>query len=536
MRTGRWAAALLSAAALILGLWGPVFSIRLDWLFLGTALGIDDVNRPFLIVTGLAWLTASALLADTPTRGHGARFVSVFWLALLGNLLTVLSQDIVTFYTAFAVMGLSAYGLVVHAGGPRSRFAGRVYITLTIMGEVLLFAAMVGLVQYGGRAVFPIEPAPVPAWLVLCLLAGFGVKGGLVPLHVSLPLIYRAAPLAGGVALAGAALNAGILGWLRWLPVPGTGASTGVLLIILGVAGYLYSVAVGLTQRHPRALLGYSSASQVALMVVVVGTGTLAPQYWPALLAGVLVMMLNHAVAKTYLFAVSGLRVHSRLWRALTWAGIVVAGAGLAGAPLTGGYASKSVLKEALLRVPDIGLLADALWVSSALTAALMARFAWLLARFPRRAATPLERAGVFAPLAALAAMTIVAVAHYHWSLAGFMASVAPIVGAVLLAAWVARRSPGVSPAGLGRRLSIPVGDLAVPIAAWLRRLGALLNDAGSALGEMLERFAAGMPATKLPTSVERTANAPDPEWSRAAVRVLAFLAVIVFLLIVLAG
>jgi len=533
MSITRLLAAAAGGAALMAGLWGPAFSVDLHWLLLGARLGIDDVSRPFLVVTGLAWLTAGLLINEPELGRRRGRFLAMFWLALAGNLLTVLSQDIVSFYTAFAVMSLAAYGLVAHPGGPRSRFAGRVYIVLAVAGELLLFAAMVGLVHAaGGRAGFPLEPgAPLAGWLTLCVLAGFGIKAGLVPLHVSLPLIYRAAPLAAGVALAGAALNAGILGWLRWLPVADAGAWSGMVLVVLGAGGYLYAVAAGLCQRHPRALLGYSSVSQVALMAVVIGVGLRVPEHWPALLPGVIAIMFHHAVAKTFLFAVSGLRP-----RVLAWTGVVVAGAGLAGVPLTAGYAAKSVLKDSVLLAPDTGQLADWLWLSSALTTLLVARFAWLLARFPGRTATSSDRLGIAASFTALALITVAAAARWQGSPGDLLTAAAPVVGALLLAVLIRQwlRHMRFVP---GSRVRVPAGDLAVPIARWLRGLGTGLTGLAAALPlRRVSPSALARRAPGIPGWVDRSANTPEPVWSNAAGAVLACVVVIGICLVLVAA
>ena len=55
-------------------------------------------------------------------------------------------------------------------------------------------------------------------------------------------------------------INAGLLGWLRFLP-PGTPGlqSWGEPLMLLGAVGVALGVLVGVAQRDPRAVLGYSS-------------------------------------------------------------------------------------------------------------------------------------------------------------------------------------------------------------------------------------------------------------------------------------
>ena len=61
-----------------------------------------------------------------------------------------------SFYLGFAVMGLAAYGLVVHEGNDRVRRAGRVYLAMTLVGELALFVAFLILYARTGT----LNPTP----------------------------------------------------------------------------------------------------------------------------------------------------------------------------------------------------------------------------------------------------------------------------------------------------------------------------------------------------------------------------------------
>ncbi len=151
---------------------------------------------------------------------HAARFRLFFLLAMSGNFGLIVGQDLISFYFGFALMGLAAYGLVVHEGNDRVRRAGRVYLAMTLVGEVALFAAFVFLCARTGT----LTPTPEqiagagPAELVLLLLA-FGIKAGLLGLHMWLPLAHPAAPVAASAVLSGAMIKAALVGWLRFLPL-----------------------------------------------------------------------------------------------------------------------------------------------------------------------------------------------------------------------------------------------------------------------------------------------------------------------------
>jgi len=52
----------------------------------------------------------------------------------------------------------------------------------------------------------------------MLLVVGFGLKAGLVPLHVWMPLAHAAAPMPASAVLSGVVVKAGIIGLIRFLP------------------------------------------------------------------------------------------------------------------------------------------------------------------------------------------------------------------------------------------------------------------------------------------------------------------------------
>ncbi|MEE4146497.1 MAG: proton-conducting transporter membrane subunit [Halieaceae bacterium] len=373
------------AVCLLLALSAPAAPLELPGLLLGSQFGVDGVNRVFLAVTALAWLAASVLAVSfLGTAVRPRRFLACFVLAMGGNFALVLSQDAVSFFTGFALMSLAAYGLVNHRGDTASTYAGRVYIVLAITGEVLLFAALIGLVHGVGQFQFPLRfDAPPADWAIACAVLGFGVKAGMLPLHMSIPLSYGAAPLAGGVALAGAMLNAGLLGWLRWLPLGSFELGDwGLFFAGAGLLGVVWGVVQGVRQASPTALLGYSSISQVGLMMLFIGAGFLAPGQWPLFLPLLGYFVLHHAIAKTALFCASSGHLPAVGPRWLWWLVFSLPGLALIGVPLSTGSLAKAGLVE-VVTSPGVGLVSLAPWLTLATagTAVLMARWLYLAIR-----------------------------------------------------------------------------------------------------------------------------------------------------------
>jgi len=265
------------------------------------------------------------------------------------------------------------------------------------------------------------------------LLLGFGVKLALPGLHWWLPGAYAMAPAAAAAVLSGPMISAGLLGWLRFLPlaVPGL-ADWGTVLLWVGVAGVALGVLVGIVQHCPRRVLGYSSVAKMGVITAGFGVALGQPEHGVGIVTALGLFTLHHLLVKGTLFLGVGLweRAGARPW---LFGGMTLLA--LAGAPLTGGAAAKVLLSASLAQagVDLAGLLPAAVG-----TLLLMARMLWLLMRK--------APAGDAPPVPALA---------------GFSAPVAPGVAAFALACppGVARPAPvpalpaaGVGGAALVRR------------------------------------------------------------------------------------
>lgn len=480
---------LLPSVALLLVFYPPTDYLEWPGLLLGSQFGVDAVNRTFLALTAVAWLAASVLAVSfAKTVDRSARFLVCFVLAMAGNFTLVLSQDAVSFFCGFAVMSLAAYGLVNHNGDAASTFAGRVYIVLAIAGELLLFAALIAIAHGAGDSRFPLvfEMRP-PDWAIACIVLGFGIKAGLLPLHMSIPLSYAAAPLAGGVALAGAMLNAGLLGWLRWLPIGSFELSSwGVLFILVGLFSAFYGVVLGVLQRAPRALLGYSSVSQVGLLMAFIGAGLLAPGQWPVFLPLLAYFVLHHSLAKTALFCAS-LGNIPRLGPRWIWCCIFSLPAlSLIGIPFSSGFFAKAGLKEVVSSLEG-GIPALAIWLSIASvgTALLMTRWLYLVLR-----TQPDETPIAAAPWVALV-VTLLVVAAPGFAPQQLRESLITIevlgtaIWPLLLASVVAGCVWYWQPRNLASLVGrVPNGDIAWVIARALNSLLALARGLESWLGQ----------------------------------------------------
>lgn len=469
---------------------------ELPWLLLGTRLGIDSTAHPILLFTSLLWLL-SGVYAGAYLAGDRARhrFFGFYLAAMSGNLGLILAQDAASFALFFALMSFTTYGLIVHEGTAEVWDAGRVYIALVVLGEALFLAGALGAVAAAGTTDLrlvsaAVARAPERDWILPLIASGLGVKVGVLGLHVWLPPAHSLAPTPASAVLSGAMIKAGLLGWLRFLPL-GEAAlpAWGATFVGMGLAAAYYGVAVGLTQDHPKSVLAYSSVSQMGLMTVGVGVGLSAPSAWPAALIAVQLYALHHGLNKGALFLGVGRAAPGSALRA----GLLLPALALAGAPLTGGALAKAALGTAAAMAP--GPPFDRLGLPLALAAVgttlLMARFLWLERAWMVRKAVE-EGAALKAdfpdgppPMAtAMLAWTtlVVLAAILPWpatlslapdavrkalSPAALWESFWPVAAGVLLVGGAVRLGSRI---GAERIPRIPTGDLLV-VYAWLARI-----------------------------------------------------------------
>lgn len=488
VRLAPWAALPALALAVVPR---PVEPVRVAWLLLGGHLGVDAVARVFLLFTALVW-TASGVYARSylAEDAHRTRYFVYHLLTLAGNLGLIVATDLANFYLFFSLMTFAAYGLIVHEGSREALRAGRVYIVLSVLGEAMLLAGGLLAAVHAGSleaeaVAGAVAAAPRRDLIIALLFWGFGVKAGALPLHFWLPLAHPVAPTPASAVLSGTMIKAGLLGWLRFLPLgeaalPGWGA----LVIGLGLAAAFFAAVAGAVQRDPKTVLAYSSIGKMGVMTVGVGVGFLEPSAWPVAAAAVAVYATHHALAKGALFlgvGVARAELSGRLQRGLVLAGVLLAALAIVGAPLTSGSIAEHYLEGAAHHAPAewprwLGVL---LPLAAAATTLLMVRLMVRLVQGSPGEERHPPSAGVWLPWLAL----LLGVATLLWwvprryapglepphlpDLAAAWAGVWPILLggalywlALLLARWT------------GARLRVPAGDVLVPLERVGERTG----------------------------------------------------------------
>jgi formate hydrogenlyase subunit 3/multisubunit Na+/H+ antiporter MnhD subunit len=362
---------------------GGAPALLMDEARLRFTLALDGPSALLLGVAALLWSVAGAYAAAYPGTQQRSESFAVWWLLTLsGSLGVFIAADLGTFYLAFAMVSLSAYGLVVHDRTDPARHAGAVYILLAVLGEICLLLAFAMLASAApgdsiaiSDVVAALPGSPRRNAVIGLLVAGFGLKAGLFPLHVWLPIAHPAAPMPASAVLSGAIIKAGIIGLIRFLPCDGTIADSGGAIAALGLLTAFYGVVVGVTQANPKTVLAYSSVSQMGVVVAALGMGMRAGDLSAAMAAAF--YAAHHVLAKGALFlAVGAAMATGQRRRWIVLGPVLLLALGLGGLPLTGGALAKAAVKGQL-GVGGIGLLAS---LSAAGTTLLMLHFVRRLA------------------------------------------------------------------------------------------------------------------------------------------------------------
>lgn len=476
-------APLPAIAAALLGAGAPPLVLDADRLRF--TLGLDLPSALLMGLAALLWSAAGLAVRATLARQPGAARFAAWWLLTMAGSLGVFpALDLIGFYLAFAVASLAAFGLVIHDRTPAARRAASVMLLLAVLGEICLlvaFALLAGAAPGESLAIAEVLPAlaasPWRGLTVALLIAGFGLKAGLVPLHVWLPLAHPAAPAPASAVLSGALIKAGVVGLLRFLPADGSLSDWGTVLTALGFVTAFHGVLVGVTQANPKTVLAYSSVSQMGVVAAALGlglsTGQAAAPLAVAFYAG------HHVLAKGALFlGTAAAGGHRALW---LWPALVLA-LGFGGLPLTGGALAKAAVKEQFA-----GNLAGLLAALSAMGSTVLMLHACrrLAAKADPAACPPKLLRAAWLGLAA-AALLLPWALQAPLGLGDPRATLAPAELAKALVPVLLGAGLALALRRWGRRLpKVPEGDLLLPMERLARRaapLGAGMLRAEAAL------------------------------------------------------
>jgi hydrogenase-4 component B len=315
----------LAAAAGLQGLLGgDTVEIALRWhlVFGRVRLGLDPLSAFFVFLIGLVGALA-AIYGRGYLAGRDARKSAASWcwynLLTAAMLLVVVARNGFVFLTAWEVMSLTSFFLVMHDHEKEGVMrAGWIYMIATHMGTAFLLVMFL-LLGRGTNLDFASFSATggMGSLIFASALIGFGTKAGLVPLHVWLPEAHPAAPSHVSALMSGVMIKTGIYGLLRVITFIGPPAAWwGWALVIAGILSGLLGVLSALAQHDLKRLLAYHSVENIGIIAMGLGMGLLGIHSGHPVVAalgfcGALLHTLNHGLFKGLLFMGAGSVLHA---------------------------------------------------------------------------------------------------------------------------------------------------------------------------------------------------------------------------------
>ena len=278
-------------------------------------MGVDGISVLFVLLTAfLMPICIAASWTSIEKRVHEYMIAFLLLETLVIGVFCAL--DIVLFYLFFE-FGLVPMFLIIGIwGGARRVYAAFKFFLYTLLGSVLMLAAILAMIGISHTSsipelmVYKFDPA-VQTWLWLAFFASFAVKMPMWPVHTWLPDAHVEAPTAGSVILAGILLKMGGYGFMRFsLPMfPQASELFPPLVFALSVIAIVYTSLVAFRQTDIKKLIAYSSVAHMGFVTMGIFSGNAVGEQ------GALFQMLSHGVISGALFLCVGVvydRMHTR--------------------------------------------------------------------------------------------------------------------------------------------------------------------------------------------------------------------------------
>jgi NADH-quinone oxidoreductase subunit L len=333
---------------------------------------IDNMTSVMLLmVTAIATLIhvfSTWYMHDDERFARFFVYMSLFTSAMLG---LVLSDNLLSVFIFWELMGFCSYSLIgfyyeKEGAGNASMKAfmtTRIGDVFFLMGILIVWVlvgsttfvdiyAAIGAGKFAGSFLAFGFAIPIATFAALCIFAGTMGKSAQFPLHVWLPdamfgptpcsaLIHAATMVAAGVYLS-----------LRMYPLMEAGHILIFIAYIGGITAF-GAATIALVQTDIKAVLAYSTISQLGYMVIGIGVGSYNASF---------MHLITHAVFKACLFLSAGSVIHSihcqempkmgglRKKLPYTFFAMLLCCFAIAGVPFFSGFVSKDrILGDALV-------------------------------------------------------------------------------------------------------------------------------------------------------------------------------------------
>lgn len=309
-------------------------------------------------------------------------YLLLFMGAMLG---LVFSDNVLVLYGFWELTSVSSFLLISYWYERKSsRQGAQKALLITVLGGFGLLAGFIMLIMMAdtyslremianldviqGHALF------IPA--LLCILLGAFTKSAQFPFGIWLPDAMEAPTPVSSYLHSATMVKAGIYLVARLTPIFGGSAVWFWLVAGIGIVTLLYGSLTAIRQTDLKAMLAYSTISQLGLIMSLLGVGSLAVYFGPGESGTVFTVatfaalfhLFNHSTFKGSLFMVVGILDHETGRRdirylsglmqvmPITFTIALIGGLSMAGLPPFNGFLSKEMFFAAVNDVSQAGI------------------------------------------------------------------------------------------------------------------------------------------------------------------------------------
>lgn len=317
----------LSAATLFFVAWTilMIFLYSIGYHNYGQPKG--DHDRPGLPPHGATISDAHGHTHTVPSiEPMYSRFFAFIGLFAFGMYTLVVSDNLLTLFVGWEIMGLCSYLLIgFWYGKPSARAAMIKAFITTRVGDVFMLLGIAYLYSATGtlnyREIFYSEEVlhtlgttssgflglSIAGLIGLLLFIGTVGKSAQWPLHVWLPDAMEGPTPVSAMIHAATMVSAGVYMVIRIFPLLSAGADHGALTSAMTVVAFigaftaLFAATIAVAQNDIKRVLAYSTISQLGYMVAAIGIGAYVAAAFH---------LITHAFFKALLFLGSGSVIH----------------------------------------------------------------------------------------------------------------------------------------------------------------------------------------------------------------------------------
>jgi len=275
--------------------------------------GADGISLPLVLLTGFILYTG--VLISWNVKDRPKEFFCLFLLLVTGVFGVFVSLDLFLLFVFYELAVLPMYLLIGVWGSTRKEYGAMKLTLYLLVGSALIFIGMLALYFASGLQTFDLlllsevqYPLTFQKIVFPLLFVGFGVLGGLFPLHTWSPVGHVAAPTSVSMLHAGVLMKLGAYGCFRvamvllpegaqfWLPA----------IAVLATVNIVYGAMIAMMQRDFKFMIGYSSVSHMGFVLLGLASMNAVG------VSGAVLQMFSHGIMTGLFFAIAGRMVYDR--------------------------------------------------------------------------------------------------------------------------------------------------------------------------------------------------------------------------------